>query len=247
MFDVKAGGHPLKLRLEAAVINEHMAMRFQTPQRPYGYGYAPAIPVQSLLGQVLGITALGLLITAAASYVLQNVAYGIALVSLIAGFLVLLAINATRANEALSLTLFYVFAFLEGIGIAPVITHYVQTIGPDVVVQAASTTGLGMLALACVVYATGLDLRRFQGYVFLALIGLVLVGVVSAFTHWVHPTTYAWFTLAIFTFLVLIDFARIRAGGDGYSPVQLAVQIYLDAINIFLAILQLLGSRRSDD
>jgi modulator of FtsH protease len=103
-----------------------------------------------------------------------------------------------------------------------------------------------MLALACIVYATGLDLRRFQGILFLALIGLVLVGVISIFTHWIHPAAYSWLTLAIFTGLVLVDFARIRAGGDGLSPVQLAVQIYLDAINIFLAILQLLG-RRNDD
>lgn len=222
-----------------------MAIRFQTPQRPYGY--APAMPVQSLLGQVLGITALGLLITAGAAYFFQGVSYGIGLGAMLVGFLLLIAINATRGNQALSLMLFYAFTLLEGIGLAPTIAHYVQTIGPGVVVEAASTTGLGMLALACIVYATGLDLRRFQGYVFLALIGLVLVGIISIFTHWVHPAAYSWFTLAIFTFLVLIDFARIRAGGDGYSPVQLAVQIYLDAINIFLAILQLLGNRRSDD
>jgi modulator of FtsH protease len=220
-------------------------MRFQTPARPYGY--APAIPVQTLLGQVLGITALGLIITAGAAYLFQGVGPGIGLIALIAGFILLFAINATRANEALSLTLFYVFAALEGVGLAPTIERYVQSFGSQIVVEAAATTGLGMLALACVVYATGLDLRRFQGYVFLALIGLVLAGIVSAFTHWIHPATYSWFTLAIFTFLVLIDFARIRAGGDGFTPVQLAVQIYLDAINIFLAILQLLGNRRTDD
>lgn len=221
-----------------------MAIRFQAPQRPYGY--APAVPVQSLLGQVLGITALGLIITAGAAYLFQGVSSGVGLIAMIVGFLLLFAINATRANQALSLMLFYAFALLEGIGLAPTIARFVQNIGPGVVVEAASTTGLGMLALACIVYATGLDLRRFQGYVFLALIGLVLVGIISVFTHWVHPSTYSWFTLAIFTFLVLIDFARIRAGGDGYSPVQLAVQIYLDAINIFLAILQLLGGRRRD-
>lgn len=221
-----------------------MAIRFQAPQRPYGY--APAVPVQSLLGQVLGITALGLIITAGAAYLFQGVSSGVGLIAMIVGFLLLFAINATRANQALSLMLFYAFALLEGIGLAPTIARFVQNVGPGVVVEAASTTGLGMLALACIVYATGLDLRRFQGYVFLALIGLVLVGIISVFTHWVHPSTYSWFTLAIFTFLVLIDFARIRAGGDGYSPVQLAVQIYLDAINIFLAILQLLGGRRRD-
>ncbi len=218
-------------------------MRFQSPPR---YGYAPAVPVQSLLGQVLGITAVGLLITAIASYFFQGVSYGAGLIAMIVGFLLLFAINATRANQVVSLALFYVFALLEGVGLAPTIAHYVSAFGPDIVVQAASTTGLGMLAMGCVVYATGLDLRRFQGYVFLALIALVLLGIVSAFTHWVHPTTYSWGVLAIFTFLVLIDFARIRAGGDGFTPVQLAVQIYLDAINIFLAVLQLLGGRRRD-
>jgi FtsH-binding integral membrane protein len=220
-----------------------MAMRFQAPSRPL----APAIPVQSLLGQVLGITAVGLLITALTAYFFQGVSYGAGLIAMIVGFILLFAINATRANEALSLGLFYIFTALEGIGIAPVVHAYATAIGPQVVTDAAATTGLGMMALACIVYATGLDLRRFQGYFFLALIGLVLVGVISAFTHWVHPGLYAWLTLGIFTALVLVDFARIRAGGDGFTPVQLAVQIYLDAINIFLAILQLLGARRSED
>ena len=62
-----------------------MAMRFQAPQRPYGY--APAIPVQSLLGQVLGITALGLLITAGSAYLFQGVSQGMGLIALIVGFL----------------------------------------------------------------------------------------------------------------------------------------------------------------
>ena len=219
-------------------------MRFQTPPRPYGY--APALPVQSLLAQVLGITAMGLLITAASAYFFQGVSYGAGMLAMIVGFLLLIGINVARNNAVLSLGMFYAFTLLEGIGLAPVIQRYVATAGSGVVVEAATTTGLGMLALACVVYATGIDFRRFQGYLFAGLIALVLIGIIGAFTHWVHPTVYSWFTLIIFTGLVLVDFARIRAGGDGLSPVQLAVQIYLDAINIFLAVLQLLG-RRSDD
>ena len=101
-----------------------------------------------------------------------------------------------------------------------------------------------MFALAAIVYATGLDLRRFQGILNIALIGLVLLGIVSIFTRWVHPDVYSWLTLVIFTGYVLIDFARIRAGGDGLSPVMMAISIYLDAINIFLALLQIFGGRR---
>jgi modulator of FtsH protease len=44
----------------------------------------------------------------------------------------------------------------------------------------------------------------------------------------------------------LATFARIRARGDGQSAVLLSLSIYLDAINIFLAVLQLLRGRRRD-
>lgn len=224
-----------------------MAYRFQQqPRNPYG-AIAPAIPTHSLLAQVLGITALGLCVTALAAYVAQGVPAGLGLIAMIVGFILLLTIYATRANEGLSLTLFYAFAFCEGVGIAPVIGQYVRAVGSGVVVSAALTTGLGMFALAAIVYATGLDLRRFQGIFMIALLGLIVLGVISIFVRFIHPETYAWLTLAIFSGLVLIDFARIRAGGDGTTPVLMAVSIYLDAINIFLALLQIFGGRRSND
>jgi FtsH-binding integral membrane protein len=223
-----------------------MAYRFQ-PQNPYGRPIAPAIPTHSLLAQVLGITGLGLCITALAAWLFQGLAPGLGLIAMIVGLILLFSIYATRGNEALSLTLFYAFAFCEGIGIAPAIGQYVRAIGPDVVINAAVTTGLGMFALAAVVYATGLDLRRFQGLFTIALLGLIVAGIVSMFVHFIHPATYAWITLAIFSGLVLIDFARIRAGGDGLTPVMMAVSIYLDAINIFLALLQIFAGQRERD
>jgi FtsH-binding integral membrane protein len=223
-----------------------MAFGFQ-PQNQYGQPLAPAVPAHSLLAQVLGITALGLCITALAAWLFQDLAPGVGLVAMIVGFVLLISINAVRRNEALSLLLFYAFTFCEGVGIAPVIGQYVRTLGPDVVVNAALTTGLGMFALAAIVYATGLDLRRFQGIFMVALLGLIVLGVISIFVKFIHPETYAWLTLAIFSGLVLIDFARLRAGGDGLTPVLMATSIYLDAINIFLALLQIFGGRRSSD
>ena len=71
--------------------------------------------------------------------------------------------------------MFYVFTFCEGIGIAPIIARYVQTVGAsDVVVNAAATTGMGMLVLAGVAFVTSIDFRRFSGIAFFALIALVL-------------------------------------------------------------------------
>jgi modulator of FtsH protease len=219
---------------------------YQTQQPRHGL---TAVSTASLLGQVLGITGVGFLITAAAAYLTQSLGLpsGLSLIAMLVGFGFLIAISATRRNPALSLTMFYLFTVCEGIGIGPVVGAYARLDGPGVVVDAASTTGLGMLTLAAIVYLTSFDYRRVSGIAFGALIALVLVGLVSTFTHFLHPGVYAWLTLAVFTLLVLVDFARIRAGGGGSTAVELATSIYLDAINIFLALLQLLGMRSRDD
>lgn len=221
-----------------------MTYRFQPPQTA---GTA-VIPAQSLLAQVLGISGLGFCITAFAAYVFQTAAPGVGLIAMLLGFGCLIGtMVVAQRNEHVGLLLFYAFTFLEGIGIAPVIHQYVVNVGPGVVYDAAITTGLGMFALGAIVYATGLDLRRFQGYVSLALLALIVVGIVSIFVRFLHPQVYAFLVLGIFTFYVLIDFARIRAGGGGgATAVMLAVSIYLDALNIFLALLQIFGGRRRD-
>jgi modulator of FtsH protease len=204
----------------------------------------------SLLGQVLGIDGIGFLITAAAAYVTAALHIGspFSFIAMLIGFGFLIAISATRNNETLSLLMFYLFTLCEGVGIGPVIGMYLAQ-GPGgsaVVVDAASTTGLGMLTLASIVYLTHFDYRRLSGIAFGALIVLVIAGFISIFVHFMHPATYAWLTLAVFSLLVLVDFARIRAGGDNLSSVQLATSIYLDAINIFLALLTIFGGRRRD-
>lgn len=214
-------------------------------QSRFGSGIAVSTP--SLLGQVLGITASAFIVTAASTYVFAGVPYGVGLIAMLAGFVLIFAINGVRANEGLALLLFYVFAALEGVGLAPVISMYVRTIGPQAVFEAALTTGVGMALLAGIVYTTSFDFRRLSGIAFGALMALVLVGILSMFLHFMHPGVYAWLTLAIFTVLVLVDFARIRGGGSGATPVQLALSIYLDAINIFLALLELAGIRRGND
>jgi FtsH-binding integral membrane protein len=215
--------------------------------QPSGYGRGAGVvtSTQSLLGQVLGITAIGFAITALAVYLFRDtITSPWNWIALIGGFVLLLAINGTRANPGLSLGLFYAFAFLEGIGITPLISYYLH-VAPDAVWNAAVTTAAGMGALGAIVYGTGLDLRRFQGIFMIALLGLIVIGIISIFVRFVSPTIYSWATLAIFTGFTLIDFARIRAGGDGLTPVQMATSIYLDVLNIFLALLQIFGNRGS--
>jgi modulator of FtsH protease len=210
------------------------------------FGAATTTSTPALLGQVLGITGAGFLVTAVTGYFAQGFPYGASLIALLVGFGFLFAISGTRGNPGLSMLMFYAFTACEGIGIGPLIAQYARIDGSGVVVEAASTTGLGMLVLAAVVYMTSFDYRKLSGIAFGALLALVIVGLISAFTHFLHPQVYAWITLAVFTLLVLVDFGRIRAGGGGATAIELATSIYLDSINIFLALLRIFGSRDRD-
>jgi modulator of FtsH protease len=201
----------------------------------------------ALLGQVLGITGAGFLITALAAYLFRDVSPMAGLVAMFVGFAMIFIMNRVRSNPRVALLWFYAFTFVMGVGLAPTIMRYAHISGPEVVVDAAATTGFGMLVLGGVAFTFSIDWRRFQGLAFGALLVLVLAGFVSMFFHFLQPGWYAWGTLGVFTLLVLVDFSRIRAGGDGLTAVDLAISIYLDAINIFLALLQLFGMRSRDD
>lgn len=195
-----------------------------------------------LLAKVLGITSLGFLVTAFG--VATSPAWAM-LPGFIAVLALIFAINFTRkANPAIALGLFYLLTYFMGWEIGPLIQRYMVTIGPAIVFQAAATTGLGMACMGIVAYLFNINYRAITGIGMALLLGVLLIGIVSIFFHFLSPDTYSWMILGVFTLLTIGDFARIRAGGDGQSAVSLSLSIYLDAINIFLAVLQLLGGRR---
>ena len=197
-----------------------------------------------MLAKVLGITAAGFLITAFG--VATSPAWG-TMVGFIAVLGLIFAINfARRANPAVALGLFFLLAYFMGWEIGPLIHRYMQTVGSAVVFQAAATTGLGMAAMGIVAYLFNINYRKITGIATFLLLGVLLIGIVSIFFRFLQPDTYSWMILGVFTLLTVGDFARIRAGGDGASATSLALSIYLDAINIFLAVLQLLSGRRRD-
>lgn len=213
--------------------------------RMNGYSTIVDVPREetaSLLAKVLAITACGFFVTAFG--VATAPAWG-TLPGMLVVFGLIFAISFARKQSAmLGLGLFLALAYFMGWEIGPLIHRYMRAFGSALVFQAALTTGFGMAALGCISYLFQINYRRIAGIGFAALLVLILLGIASMFLHFLTPDTYSWLTLGIFALLTVGDFARIRAGGDGQSAVSLSLSIYLDAINIFLAVLQLFGGRR---
>jgi modulator of FtsH protease len=213
------------------------------------YGYPLVLEGQregtaSLLAKVLAITSLGFLITSVGVATAPVWSF---LPGLIAVFALVFAISfARKQSPAMALGLFLLLTYFMGWEIGPIIQMYIRSFGIGLVFNAAVTTGLGMACMGIVAYLFNINYRRLTGIAMAALLGVLLLGIVSIFFHFLQPDTYSWLILGVFTLLTVGDFARIRAGGDGQSAVSLSLSIYLDAINIFLAVLQLMGGRRRD-
>ena len=198
----------------------------------------------SLLSRVLWITTVGFLFTALGAYIAPAVLGGIGYMALvIASFALIFAVNiASKRASGLALVLFYVFTTVMGIEIGPLLKAYLHLDGGvGIVFDAAITTAVGMAVMALVAQIANFNYRRVEGFALAALLGLIVIGLVSMFFHFPSPGVYAWASLAIFSVLLLVDFMRLKDGAIGLSPVQMALSIYLDALNIFLALLQIFG------
>ena len=197
-----------------------------------------------LLSKVLWITTIAFLFTAFGAYLAPDFMGGSFFLLIIVNFGLIFGINAaSKRSPALALVLMYGFATLMGVEIGPLLHSYLRFPGGQAVVfNAALTTAVGMAVMGMVAQIAKFNYQRVANYALAALIGLVILGVLSMFLHFVSPGIYAWATLAIFSVLLLVDFMRLRDGGAGLTPVQLSLSIYLDALNIFIALLQIFGN-----
>jgi modulator of FtsH protease len=203
----------------------------------------------TLLGKVLWITTAGFLFTALGAY-LAPPTLGISyLLVIVFNFGLIFAIGAAaRRSSGLALALFYTFTLLMGVQISPILNHYLHSAGGQTIVfQAAITTALGMAAMAIIAQFANFNYMKVGRIAIYALMGLILIGIIGLFVHFVQPGVYAWLSLIIFSVLLLVDFMRLRDRGQAYGAVQMSLSIYLDALNIFLALLQIFGGGRRRD
>jgi modulator of FtsH protease len=154
---------------------------------------------------------------------------------------------AMKSRDSAPRALGFVFLFnlVMGVSIAPIIYVYSRN-EPGIVGQAGILTlsTFGILTL----YAW-VSRRDFSAWGSFLVVGLwVLIGTSLLNMFFRNQTAGLWLagvSVLLFSGLLVFDTWRLRNvyGPDDYVPA--AVQIYLDLLNMFLAILQLLGGGRN--
>ena len=165
-------------------------------------------------------------------------------ITLLLTFAPLLAAMKFRDAFPANIGLVFLFTFIEGIAISPII-YVVGMRSPGVVGQAALLTGTSFAVLTAYAWLSRRDFSAWGSFFTIGLWVLIAASVINIFFH--NPGVTLWLaaaTVLVFSGLLIFDTWRLR---NVYGPndyVLAAVNIYLDLLNMFLAILSLLGGRR---
>ena len=209
--------------------------------------------------KIYGYVALGVGISALVAYLSLTVLWELTLNILMAGSwiiwvimlaeigLVMFASGAAAKNSPLALPLFIAYSAINGFTIGIMLLFYT---GETVLL--AFVTAVGMFAVMAIIGATTKKNLSAMGQALLAaLVGVVIASVVNMFLQSSGMSfIISLISVLIFSGFIAYDNQRIRyvfeeTGGqvqEGWA-ISLALQLYLDFVNLFLHLLRLLGRR----
>ena len=166
-------------------------------------------------------------------------------IAFFASLVPLLLATRKKADFPFNIGLVLMFNFVMGVIISPALYFYGRT-QPGLIGQAAVLT-LGAFGILTI-YAF-VSRRDFSAWGSFLMVGLwVLIGTSLLNLFFQNQVANLWLasvTVLLFSGLLVFDTWRLRNiyGPDEY--VGAAVQIYLDLLNIFMAILRVMGNRRN--
>ncbi len=163
----------------------------------------------------------------------------------------LFAARINQMSSASAQAVFWLFAALMGLSLSSIFVVYTQTSIARIFFITAATFG----AVSLYGYTTKRDLTKLGSFLMMGVIGVVIASLVNMFLQ-SSGLQFAVSVLAvlIFTGLTAYDTQKLKdnyyayaQGGEetlARSAIMGALSLYLDFINIFIALLQLFGDRR---
>jgi FtsH-binding integral membrane protein len=165
------------------------------------------------------------------------------------GFALLFGFRIQQMRASTAQMLYWAFAAVMGLSLSFIFIVYTNaSVARVFFISAGTFAGMSLYG-----YTTKRDLSGVGSFMMMGLIGIILASLVNLFLH----STALLFTISVIGVIVFVgltawDTQRIKemySAGDGAEvgtkkAILGAFQLYLDFINLFVMMLQLMGSRR---
>ena len=177
--------------------------------------------------------------------VITGIGQGIALVSTIAAIVILWFLLPRTANSAAGIPSIFAFTGLLGFGLGPVLNYYLS-VNPSIVMTALGGTGAIFLGLSGYALTTRKDFSFLGGFVMVGMLVVLGAAILNIFLG--IPALFLAVNAAIVmimsAFILWQTSSLIHDGETNY--IMAAAGLFLSILNMFQALLHLLGAFGDD-
>lgn len=223
---------------------------YQFPDSMNPAGASRGTSIGALMGKTYALLAATLVVSAIASvYGMHSVfAYQHPFILMIGSFALLFAVQYTGAHRSpFAVPLVFLFAGGMGMMMGPAIEMYLRMPGgASIIAEALGTTAAMFVGLSAYALTTRRDFSNIGGFLITGLVLAIVVSLLNMFLLHLPALqlAIAGVLVLVFSGLILFDTQRMIRGGI-QEPVLLVVGLYLDIINLFMALLEIFGGNRN--
>ncbi|MGE6259300.1 Bax inhibitor-1/YccA family protein [Heyndrickxia sporothermodurans] len=197
-----------------------------------------------LMGSVLKTFAMSLLVAVLGMLVGTMVPPALFLPLMIVEFVMLLTAFFIRKSKKASYGFLFAFTFISGITTYPIVSYYLASSGAQVVLSAFTATLVIFAVMSFAGTKTKKDLSFLSGFLLTALLALVVIGIINLFSPFSSTALFVASIIGtvVFSLYIMYDFNRMKNMDFTEEAIPLlALNLYLDFINLFLNLLRFFG------
>ena len=216
-----------------------------------GYGQRSETKIVSFVKETYKLFAASLMAGAVGAYVgipMASVIQAWFIPLIILEFALLFGLFAVKRKPGINLIVMFSFVFMTGLMIAPLLSHTLALSGgASIVGNAFAMTSVIVASMSYFAIKTKADLSSYGKPLMIALFVVIGFSIVNLFLG--SPMLAVLISAAVvflFSILVVYDTQNIMNGAYE-TPIDGAIALYLDFLNIFTALLHLLGIFGGED
>jgi len=180
--------------------------------------------------------------------IMMGMSYGMAMIGTFAAIGLLWFVLPKTANSATGIPVIFAITGLLGLGIGPMVAHYLNMPnGSSVVMTAVGGTGVIFLGLSAYALTTRKDFSFMAGFLMVGM--FVAIGAIILNIFLEIPALYLALNAVIVMVMsgfILYQTSQIIHGGET-NYIMATAGIFISILNLFQALLALLGAFSGDD
>ncbi|WP_456488929.1 Bax inhibitor-1/YccA family protein [Caminibacter pacificus] len=162
-------------------------------------------------------------------------------------FILLFGLFAAKNKTPLNLVLLFAFTFMTGFTLSPTLAFYISANMGYVIGEAFFLTAIAFGGLTIFAMTTKRDFTTMGKILFITLLVVIGASILNIFLHLpMLQLIIASVSAILFSFFILYDTQNIIRGNVS-SEIEAAVMLYLDFLNLFVSLLQILGFLNNED